>query len=64
MLLFAIMSFLTSLVQGVHSVIGITPPPPEQTPRYVIIWAIAILGCAAIIVGFGYFLMGVVFTTR
>lgn len=58
------MSFLTTLVQGVHTVIGITPPPPEQTARYAVIWAMALLGSAAIIGGFGYFLMGVVFAPR
>jgi hypothetical protein len=55
------MKFLAYLVEGLHSVIGITPPTPEEAPRYVVIWLGAIVVSLAIIVGVGYFVIATVF---
>ena len=32
------MHFLASLVRGLHTVIGIHTPPPEQESLYVFVW--------------------------
>lgn len=57
------MKILTYLLQGLHVVIGITPPPPEQTKKYVLIWLATLLASVLIVVGLGYLIMSMVFTS-
>lgn len=52
------MRFLGHVVRGLHNVIGITAPTPEQEPKLVLVWA----GLMLLLCGFFALLVWVFFT--
>ena len=58
------MKALTYFVQGLHVILGITPPPPEKTTKYALLWLGTLLASATIVAVFGYLIIGLVFPSH
>ena len=49
------MKFLIAITRGVHSAVGISLPKPGQEKAVAIIWLVALLMLALIVLGTGWF---------
>lgn len=51
------MKYLTAIIRGVHSAVGISLPTPEQEKAVAIIWLLAAVVLVLIVLGTGWLVL-------
>jgi len=59
-----LMGFLIYLMRGLHNVVGISVPKPEQEKWVVLLWLGVAIAMMLLVAGFGYFILNSIASTR
>ncbi len=58
------MGILVYLMRGLHNVVGITAPKPEHEKWVALLWVGVAFAMLLLVVGFGYFILNVIASSR
>ncbi len=58
------MGFLVYLMRGLHNVVGITAPKPEHERWVALLWVAVAIAMLLLVLGFGYFILTSIASTR
>ncbi len=58
------MGILVYLMRGLHNVVGITAPKPEHEKWVALLWVAVAFAMLLLVLGFGYFILNVIASSR